>query len=91
MDNLKQEYDKYKGTLYYNLKTNCGKTIKSTSHLKEEMRGRLENAIRKMYASEKEFINSRGKKTFDDIWDKAIDKKNTILEDIINEYKALER
>jgi hypothetical protein len=60
-------------------------------HLKEEMRGRLENAIRKMYASEEEFINSRGKKTFNDIWDKAIDKRNIILEDIINEYKALER
>jgi hypothetical protein len=55
------------------------------------MRGRLENAIRKMYASEEEFINSRGKKTFNDIWDKAIDKRNIILEDIINEYKALER
>ena len=38
MDNLKQEYDKYKGTLYYNLKSNCGKTIKSTSHLKEEIK-----------------------------------------------------
>jgi len=60
-------------------------------HLKEEMRGRLENAIRKMYASEEEFISSRGKKTFDDIWNKAIDKRNIILEDIINEYKALER
>ena len=38
MDNLKNEYDKYKGSLYYNVKTNCGKTIKSTSHLKEEIK-----------------------------------------------------
>ena len=38
MDKLKPEYEKYKGSLYYNLKTNCGKTIKSTSHLKEEIK-----------------------------------------------------
>jgi hypothetical protein len=38
MDKLKPEYDKYKGSLYYNLKTNCGKTIKSVSHLREEIK-----------------------------------------------------
>ena len=38
MDKLKPEYEKYKGSLYYNVKTNCGKTIKSTSHLKEEIK-----------------------------------------------------
>uniref|UniRef100_A0A6C0HAU2 Helicase ATP-binding domain-containing protein n=1 Tax=viral metagenome TaxID=1070528 RepID=A0A6C0HAU2_9ZZZZ len=38
MDNLSNEYDKYKGSLYYNLKSKCGKTIKSTSQLKEKIK-----------------------------------------------------
>ena len=37
-ENYVEEYEKFKNSLYYNIKYNCGKTIKSNSKLREEIK-----------------------------------------------------
>jgi histone H1/5 len=37
-ENYAQEYEKFKNSLYYNIKYSCGKTIKSNSKLREEIK-----------------------------------------------------
>jgi len=37
-ENYTEEYEKFKNSLYYNIKYNCGKTIKSNSKLREEIK-----------------------------------------------------
>ena len=37
-ENYAEEYEEFKNSLYYNIKYNCGKTIKSNSKLREEIK-----------------------------------------------------
>ena len=38
IENYEEDYEEFKNSLYYNIKYSCGKTIKSTSHLRDEIK-----------------------------------------------------
>lgn len=60
-------------------------------HLEFEFKERLLNAVFLMYQNYDEFVRSRAKKTFEDIWENTCPKHNEILEQIIYEYQNLSK